>query len=96
MDRQMDLVCDKQGRAAVQLPLDGQGSLCKVSVENLVKQEPLQEGINLFEFHLLSVVPPERQKKTPWWMYLLEILAALLLAFLLYVTYWFCGGMLFG
>ena len=96
MDRQMDWVCDKQGRAAVQLPLDEQGSLCKVEVENLIKQEPLQEGINLFEFHLLSVVPPERQKKTPWWMYLLEILAALLLAFLLYVTYWFCGGMLFG
>lgn len=96
MDRQMDLVCDKQGHTAVQLPLDRQGNLCKVSVENLIKQEPLQEGINLFEFHLLSAAPPEQQKKTPWWMYLLEILAALLLAFLLYVTYCFCGGMLFG
>lgn len=96
MNRQMELVCDKQGRAMVQLPLDEQGSLCKVSVENQIKQEPLQEGINLFEFHFRSVAPPELPKKMPWWMYLLEILAALLLAFLLYVTYWFCGGMIFG
>lgn len=96
MDRQMDLVCDKQGRAVVQLPLDGQGNLCKVEVENLIKQEPLQEGVNLFEFHLLSVAPPDPSKKMPWWMYLLEILAVLLLVFLLCVTYYVCGEMLFG
>ena len=95
-NRQMDLICDNQGRATVQLPLDEQGSLCKVSVENQVRQEPLQEGINLFEFHFRSIVPPEQPKKMPWWMYLLEILAALLLAFLLCVAYYVCGEMLFG
>lgn len=94
-NRQMDLICDKQGYATVQLPLDEQGSLCKVSVENQVRQEPLQEGINLFEFHFRSTIPPELPKEVPWWMYLLEILAALLLVFLLCVTYYVCGKMLF-
>ena len=96
MGRQMDLACDKQGHVAAQLPLDEQGSLCKVSVENQVRQEPLQEGINLFEFHFRSVVSPEQPKKMPWWMYLLEILAALLLIGLLCLTFWLCGDMLFG
>lgn len=96
MDRQMDLICDKQGRTTVQLPLNEQENFCKVSVENQVRQELLQEGINLFEFHFRSVVSPELPKKMPWWMYLLEILAALLLIGLLCLTFWFCGDMLFG
>ena len=97
MGKQMDLACDIQGCALVIWPLGVQGSLCKVTVDNQIKQEPLQEGVNLFEFHFRSVTPPpEPSKKMPWWMYLLEFLAALLLVFLLYVTYVFCGGMLFG
>lgn len=98
MNRQQEMVCDGNGCATVQLPLDEKGSLCKVLVGDLVQQEPLREGVNLFEFHLQSVPmdPPEVPGKTPWWMYLLEILSALLLVALLCLTFWFCGEMLFG
>lgn len=98
MDKQWEVVCDGNGCATVQLPLDGKESLCKVFVEDLVQQEPLREGVNLFEFHLHSIPvdPPEVPGKMPWWMYLLEILAALLLVGLLCLTFWFCGEMLFG
>lgn len=40
-------------------------------------------------------LPPELGKPTPWWVYLLEVLAALALALLIYATYLLAGGLLF-
>lgn len=94
VDKQLEVVCDGNGCATVQLPLDENGNLCKVFVGDLVQQEVLKEGVNLFEFHLLSA--PVVSEKKPWWIYLLEILSALLLVTLLCLTFWFCGEMLFG
>lgn len=98
MDKQLEVVCDDNGCATIQLPLDEKVSLCKVFVENLVQQGALREGVNLFEFHLhsTSVDSPEVPEKIHWWKYLLEILSALLLVALLCLTFWFCGEMLFG
>lgn len=47
------------------------------------------------------VVPPiplvdDKTNKKPWWIYLLEILATLVLAYLIYLTFGFCGNLLFG
>lgn len=101
MDKQAELICDEKGAATIQLPLGKERSLCKVLVEDFIQQEPLKEGVNTFEFHLKSQTPPappveDKPTKMPWWMYLLEALVGLLLIGLIYVTFEFCGGMLFG
>lgn len=102
MENQTHLVCDDNGYATIQLPLDKESSLCKVSVEDSIQQKPLQESVNTFEFHLKSkvVVPPipptdDKKKKMPWRMHLLEIFAALALAYLIYLTFGYCAGLLF-
>lgn len=103
MSHQIQLVCDDNGYAIMQLPLDVEGGLCMVSVESSTLQKSLKEGINTFEFHLKSeeVIPPapridDKPEKMLWWMPLLEILAVLALIGLIYLIYGFCAGLLFG
>lgn len=103
MENQMQLECDDEGYVMIQLPLDAEESLCRVSVEDVTLQKPLTEGVNTFEFHLESEVivpstPPvdDKPEKAAWWMLLLEILAVLALIGLIYLAYSFCGSFLFG
>lgn len=106
VEKQIQLICDGNGNVTTQLPLNKENNICKITVEEQIQQEPLKEGINTFEFHLKSkvIVPPippippvnDKIRKTPWWIYLLETFAALSLAYLIYLTFVFCGGLFFG
>lgn len=100
---QSHLVCDDNGYATVQLPLDKDNGLCRVSVGDIIQQNSLKEGVNAFEFNLQSkaIVSPDpplndTPEKETWCKYLLEIFAALVLACLVCLTYGLCGGLLFG
>lgn len=153
--RHLQLTTDNNGKASVQVPLDPEGGMCTVTVNDQQQQNMLVIPQNTFHFQVElpepvieppvieqesqpeqevepekeeipivkdpepefkpdpvkekeeevpeetngPVVIPEEPKpaeKSSFWIYILEILAALGLILLVVLTYLFCGNMLFG
>lgn len=52
----MQLTCDDKGCAVTKLPLDKDGSLCRVAIDDSTQQGVLKESVHVFVFQLTS--PP--------------------------------------
>lgn len=82
--------CDTEGLFNITLPYIEKNNTCSITIDKNTLKRDLVKGTNVINFDLKSV------PYTPWWVYLLEFLFALLLLIMTVATYFFCKGMLFG
>lgn len=90
----IQLKTNEQGLATAKVDIVDDKELCRVSVEDEYQAVPLKEGKNRFFFEFKSEKIADNDKPSLW-TYIKGVLSILLILALVWITYTFCGGMLF-
>lgn len=95
-DQMLNVKTNEKGKAAIILTTEECNDPCSVTIDGVQQKKVLEKDLTEYVFEFTTQPTVTEQKAMPWWMYLLEALALLLIALLVYLTYNLCYGTLFG